>query len=369
MKRQIALAAACLVFAGGAGPDNASLEQRFDAGIRPNEMADWIKLMAAEPNHVGSPHDKANAEWEAAQFRSFGWDARIETFQVLYPTPVSEKIDLLGAKPYHVKLQEPPIPGDTTARSKQPSLPAYLEYQGDGDVTAPLVYVNYGMRDDYKALQRLGVDVKGKIVIARYGGGWRGLKPLLAQQHGAAGCLIYSDPSDDGYSVDATYPNGPARPPHGFQRGSVADMPIYPGDPLTPGVGSTQDAKRLKVEEAPTITKIPVLPISYADAQPLLAALTGRVAPEGWRGGLSITYHLGPGPAKVHLKVKSNWDIKPLYDVIGKIPGSTFPDDGVIRGNHHDAWVNGAEDPISGQIAILEEARSLGELVKSGWKP
>src|SRR5437016_10360645 len=260
MKRQIALAAACLVFAGGAGPDNASLEQRFDAGIRPNEMADWIKLMAAEPNHVGSPHDKANAEWEAAQFRSFGWDARIETFQVLYPTPVSEKIDLLGAKPYHVKLQEPPIPGDTSARSKQPLLPAYVAYQGDGDVTAPLVYVNYGMEEDYRTLQRLGVSVQGKIAIARYGQGWRGLKPKLAQEHGAVGCIIYSDPRDDGYSAEDAYPKGPARPANGFQRGSVADMTLYPGDPLTPRIGATANAQRLSIANAPSILKIPVLP-------------------------------------------------------------------------------------------------------------
>jgi N-acetylated-alpha-linked acidic dipeptidase len=369
MKCQIALAAACLVFAGGAGPDNASLEQRFDAGVRPNEMSDWMKLMAAEPNHVGSPHDKANAEWEAAQFRSFGWDARIETFQVLYPTPVSEKIDLLGPKPYHVKLQEPPIRGDTSARSKQPLLPAYLAYQGDGDVTAPLVYVNYGMRDDYKALERLGVSVKGKIVIARYGAGWRGLKPRLAAEHGAVGCIIYSDPSDDGYAVESTYPKGPARPPQGFQRGSVTDMTIYPGDPLTPGVGATADAKRLAVKDSPVILKIPALPIAYADAQVLLSSLGGQPVPEGWRGRLPITYRVGPSAANVHLVVKSDWSLKPAYDVIATLKGSTYPDQWVVRGNHHDGWVYGAEDPLSGQVVLLEEARVLGELARSGWKP
>jgi N-acetylated-alpha-linked acidic dipeptidase len=369
MKRQIALAAACLVFAGGAGPDNSSLEQRFDAGIRPNEMSDWMKLMAAEPNHVGSPHDKANAEWEAAQFRSFGWDARIETFQVLYPTPVSEKIDLLGPKPYHVTLQEPPIQGDTSARSKQPLLPAYLAYQGDGDVTAPLVYVNYGMRDDYKALERLGVSVKGKIVIARYGAGWRGLKPRLAAEHGAVGCIIYSDPSDDGYATESVYPKGPSRPPQGFQRGSVTDMTIYPGDPLTPGVGATAGEKRLAVKDSPVILKIPALPISYADAQVLLSSLGGQPVPEGWRGRLPITYRVGPGTANVHLVVKSDWSLKPAYDVIATLKGSTYPDQWVVRGNHHDGWVYGAEDPLSGQVALLEEARVLGELARSGWKP
>jgi N-acetylated-alpha-linked acidic dipeptidase len=211
--------------------------------------------------------------------------------------------------------------------------------------------------------------VEGAIVIARYYHSWRGIKPKVAAEHGAVGCLIYSDPHEDGFVQGETFPTGAWRPKDGVQRGSVADMPYYSGDPLTPGVGATKNAKRLKIEEAPTITKIPVLPISYADAEPLLAALNGRVAPDGWRGGLGITYHVGPGPAKVHLKVKSNWDLKPVYDVIGQIPGSTNPDEWVIRGNHHDAWVNGAEDPTSGMVAVLEEGRALGELLKQGWKP
>ena len=254
-------------------------------------------------------------------------------------------------------MQEPPIPGDSSATATEPALPAYLAYQGDGDVTAGLVYVNYGMQDDYKTLERLGVSVKGKIVIARYGSGWRGLKPKLAQDHGAVGCIIYSDPADDGYSVDETYPAGPMRPPHGIQRGSVADMPLYPGDPLTPGVGATSDAKRLKISEAPTILKIPALPISYADAQVLLAALGGRVAPPAWRGTLPITYHVGPGAAVVHLAVKSDWSLKPIYDVIAIMKGSTYPDQWVVRGNHHDGWVFGASDPLSGQVALLAEAQ------------
>ncbi|HEY1962901.1 MAG TPA: PA domain-containing protein, partial [Rhizomicrobium sp.] len=321
--------------------DEKSLEKNFDAAIDQNEMRDWLKNLASEPNHVGSPHDKANAEFILGLFKKFGWDAHIETFNVLYPTPISETVELQGPKPFKATLQEPNIPGDTTSRSKQPSLPAYLAYQGDGDVTAPLVYVNYGMQDDYKALARLGVDVKGKIVIARYGGGWRGLKPLLAQMHGAAGCLIYSDPSDDGYSVDAAYPNGPARPAHGFQRGSVEDMPIYTGDPLTPGVGATANAKRLDRSRAPVILKIPALPISYADAQVLLSNMGGRVVPESWRGRLPITYRVGPGKAPVHLVVKSDWSLKPIYDVIAMLKGSIYPDQWVVRGNHHDGWVYG----------------------------
>ncbi|HEX3756361.1 MAG TPA: transferrin receptor-like dimerization domain-containing protein [Rhizomicrobium sp.] len=345
------------------------LTERFDSEISPQEMDGWMKLMAAEPNHVGSPHDKANAAWLLKQFRAYGWDAHIETFKVLYPTPLSETLEMAGPKPWKAMLQEPPIPGDTSARAKQYALPAYVAYQGDGDVTARLVYVNYGNLDDYKRLAQFGIDVRGKIVIARYGQGWRGLKPKLAQEHGAIGCLIYSDPSDDGYSVDSVYPKGPARPPHGIQRGSVADMTLYPGDPLTPGVGATDDAKRLTREEAPSLMHIPTLPISYADAQALLETMSGPVAPEGWRGRLPITYRVGPGTRPVHLAVKSEWGLKPIYDVIATLKGSTWPDQWVIRGNHYDGWVFGASDPLAGQVAMLEEAKALGALARGGWKP
>ncbi len=346
-----------------------ALEARFDAAIHPSELDAWMKLLAAEPNQVGSPHDKSNAEYVLAQFKSWGWDAHIETFDVLYPTPISEAVELLGKKPFKATLQEPPIKGDSSARAHDYALPAYVAYQGDGDVTAGLVYANYGMPDDYKALKRMGIDVKGKIVITRYGAGWRGLKPKLAQEHGAIGCLIYSDPADDGYAVDTAYPNGPARPPHGFQRGSVQDMTFYPGDPLTPGVGATKDAKRLTRETAPTILKIPTLPISYADAQVLLASLGGDVVPKGWRGALPITYHVGPGTAQVHLLVKSDWSLKTIYDVIAVMKGSDFPDQWVVRGNHRDGWVFGASDPLSGQVALMAEGQAIGGLVKAGWHP
>jgi N-acetylated-alpha-linked acidic dipeptidase len=372
MNRRTALATASLIALIAAAPassDSSSLEQRFDAGVNPKEMSDWMKLMASEPNHVGSPHDKINAEWEMKKFQEFGWDAHLEEFQVLYPTPVAEAIELLGKKPFKVTLQEKPIPGDTSSTAKDKPLPAYLEYQGDGDVTAPLVYVNYGMQDDYKALERMGVSVKGKIVIARYGAGWRGLKPRLAQDHGAVGCIIYSDPADDGYAHDSTYPQGPERPPQGIQRGSVVDMTLYSGDPLTPGVGATRDAKRLTRETAPTILKIPALPIGYGDAKVLLASLDGQVVPENWRGALPITYRVGPSAPKVHLMVKSEWSLKTAYDVVATMKGSELPDQWVLRGNHHDGWVEGAGDPLSGQVALLEEARVLGELAKTGWKP
>jgi N-acetylated-alpha-linked acidic dipeptidase len=349
--------------------NEATLEHNFDALIRRDDLRDWMKVLAAQPNHVSSPHDKINADQILAWFKSWGWDAHIETFWVLYPKPISETLELVGPQKFKATLQEPPIAGDSSATATDPALPAYVDYQHDGDVTAGLVYVNYGMLDDYKTLQRLGVSVKGKIVIARYGSGWRGLKPKLAQDHGAIGCIIYSDPAQDGYSIDQTYPNGPMRPPHGIQRGSVLDVGLYPGDPLTPGVGATKDAKRLKISDAPTILKIPTLPISYADAQVFLAALAGPVAPAAWRGALPITYRVGPGPAVVHLAVNSDWQIRPIYDVIATMKGSTWPDQWVVRGNHHDGWVFGATDPLSGQVALLAEAKAFGGLAKQGWQP
>jgi N-acetylated-alpha-linked acidic dipeptidase len=345
-------------------------EEKFRAIPSPENLRADMQHLSARPHNVGTAYDKENAEWIAGKFKEFGLDTHIEQFDVLYPTPKERVVELVeGGPKFTAKLQEPAVPQDPTSNQQSEQLPTYHAYSIDGDVTAPLVYVNYGVPEDYEQLERMGISVKGKIVIARYFHSWRGIKPKVAAEHGAIGCLIYSDPHEDGFVEGDVFPAGPWRPKDGAQRGSVADMPLYPGDPLTPGVGATKDAKRLKIEEAQTITKIPVLPLSYADAQPLLAALTGAVAPEGWRGGLGITYHVGPGPAKVHLKVKSNWDTKPIYDVIARIPGAVNPDEWVIRGNHHDAWVNGAEDPTSGMVAVLEEARGLGELIKQGWKP
>jgi N-acetylated-alpha-linked acidic dipeptidase len=345
-------------------------EEKFREIPSPENLRAYMQHLSARPHNVGTAYDKENAEWIAAKFKDFGLDTHIEQFDVLYPTPKERLVELVeGGPKFSAKLQEPALKDDPTSSQQAEQLPTYNAYSRDGDVTAPLVYVNYGIPEDYEQLDRMGVSVKGKIVIARYFHSWRGIKPKVAAEHGAIGCLIYSDPHEDGYVQGETFPKGAWRPADGVQRGSVADMPFYPGDPLTPGVGATKDAKRLKIEDAATITKIPVLPISYADAQPLLEALTGRVAPPEWRGGLGITYHVGPGDAKVHLKVKSNWGTKPVYDVIAKIPGATFPDEWVLRGNHHDAWVNGAEDPTSGMVAVLEEGRALGELLKAGWKP
>jgi N-acetylated-alpha-linked acidic dipeptidase len=356
-------------FSASGAAAEAQLEQRFDADLSAAELRAWMQQMSSEPNHVGSAHDKANAEFQLKKFREWGWDASIETFSVLYPTPRELAVELVAPTHFVVRLSEPPVAGDGTSTKVAEELPPYNVYGADGNVTAELVYVNQGMPDDYLELEREGVSVKGRIVLTRYGGGWRGLKPKLAYEHGAVGCLIYSDPRDDGYGAGDAYPKGGYRPPNGVQRGSVQDMVLYAGDPLTPGVGATPDAKRLAIQDAVTISKIPVLPISYAAAEPLLAALAGRVAPPNWRGGLPLTYHVGPGPAKVHLKVLSNWNQKPLYDVVAKIRGAQEPDRWIIRGNHHDAWVFGATDPLAGQVALMAEAKAIGKLLKEGWRP
>jgi N-acetylated-alpha-linked acidic dipeptidase len=346
-----------------------SWEKQFDAQLQAKNLDNWMKFLSSHPHHVGSPQDKLNAEYIADLFRQWGYQTQIDTYYVLFPTPKIRALELLGAKPYKAKLEEPALPQDKTSGQKSEQLPGYNAYSADGDITAKLVFVNRGVPADYEELERMGVDVKGKIVIAKYGGSWRGIKPKLAYEHGAVGCLIYSDPADDGYVQGDVYPEGAFRPKDGIQRGSVMDMPVYPGDPLTPNIGATKDAKRLDRKDATTIMKIPVLPISYEDALPLLQSLSGQVVPAAWRGGLPITYHVGPGTENVHLKLEFNWDIKPVYNVIAKLTGSEFPDQWILRGNHHDAWVNGASDPLSGMVSELEEARSIGELAKKGFRP
>ena len=346
-----------------------SWEQKFRALPDRDHIRENMRRLSARPHHVGSPYDKDNAEWLLAQLKSYGLDAQIEQFSALFPTPKSRKLELLGDAPYTAKLQEPPIAVDPTSSQTAEQLPTYNAYSRDGDVTAPLVYVNYGRPEDYEVLDRMGISVRGAIVIARYGESWRGIKPKVAAEHGAIGCIIYSDPRDDGFYRGDPYPDGPMRPADGAQRGSVMDMPIYPGDPQTPGVGAVAGVKLIPLDQVKTITKIPVLPISWDDAQPFLKALGGATVPEAWRGGLPFTYHVGPSKAEAHLAVAFNWDRKPLYDVIARIPGAKFPDQWVIRGNHHDAWVNGAEDPLSGTSPELEEARVLGQLLQQGWKP
>jgi len=358
-----------LGFSRSSAATERALEARFDSALNPQDLRGWMKRLSARPHHLGSKYGKENAEFIAAEFRSWGFETEIEEFGVLFPTPKTRLLEMIAPEKFTARLSEPALREDVTSSQTAEQLPIYNAYSIDGDVTAQVVYVNYGVPRDYDELALRGIDVKGKIVIARYGGSWRGIKPKVAAEHGAVGCLIYSDPRNDGYFQGDVYPKGAWRSEMGAQRGSVADMPLFPGDPLTPGVGSTVDAKRLEIRNAPTLTKIPVLPISYSDALPILRAIGGPLALESWRGALPLTYHLGPGPATVHLKLEFNWQRVQARDVIAKLRGSDFPDEWVIRGNHHDAWVNGADDPLSGQVAMMAEAKALGALTKSGWKP
>ncbi len=343
-------------------------EKTFDSLLSTSNQDEWMKFMTSKPHHVSSPQGKANADFMASLFKQWGYDTRIDVYNVLFPTPKTRLVELLSAKPVRLKLEELALREDRTSGLRTDQLPTYNAYSADGDITAELVFVNRGIPADYEELARRGISVKGKIVIAKYGGSWRGIKPKVAAERGAIGCLIYSDPADDGYVEGDVYPKGPYRPSFSAQRGSVMDMPIAPGDPLTPFVGATENAKRLDRNEAITIMKIPVLPISYEDALPLLQSLQGPVAPAGWRGGLPITYHMGPSVEKVHMKLAFNWDIKPLYNVIATMKGTEFPDEWILRGNHHDAWVFGAADPVSGMVSEMEEARVIGEMVKQGYK-
>src|SRR3989441_7097192 len=345
------------------------LEKQFDSFLKKENLREWMKRLSARPHHLGSPYGKDNADFIAGLFRSWGYETEIERFDVLFPTPKTRLLEMTSPEKFTAKLEEPALKEDATSGQKSEQLPVYNAYSANGDVTGLLVYANYGIQQDYEELAQRGIDVRGKIVIVRYGNAFRGIKPKIAFEHGAIGCIIYSDPRDDGYFNGDIYPNGAFRNETGAQRGSVADLPLYAGDPLTPGIGATPGAKRLDIKDAATLTKIPVLPISYGDAQPLLSALRGPVVPQEWRGALPITYRLGPGPARVHLKLAFNWDRVRLYDVVARMQGSTYPDEWVIRGNHHDAWVNGAADPGSGMSVVLEEARALGELTKQGWRP
>lgn len=356
-------------FAANSETGQRALEARFDSFLDANNLREWMKRMSAQPHHLGSKYDKENAKFMEEKFKSWGFKTEITEFEVLFPTPKTRIVEMTGPEKYTLKLNEPALKEDATSNQQKAQLPTYNAYSIDGDVKGPLVYVNYGTPADYDELEKRGISVKGKIVISRYGGSWRGIKPKVAAEHGAVGCLIYSDPKNDGYYQGDVYPKGAYRNENGVQRGSVMDMPLHPGDPLTKGVGATKDAKRIDPKDAPTLTKIPVLPISYADALPLLRNLDGAVVPDAWRGALPVTYHFGGGAPTVRMKLEFNWEMKTIYNVIAKMQGSERPDQWIIRGNHHDAWVNGADDPLSGMVSEMEEARAIGELAKTGWKP
>lgn len=368
----LAVPAFCQAPIRGFGSDQWAAQHDREAKAKAipqrERMKIYMERMASKPHHAGSPGSRAVAEYALSLFKDWGFDAQIETFDALLPYPTSRVLEMTEPVHFRAVIKEPAIADDPDTDNPN-EIPTFNAYSGSGDVTAPLVYVNYGLPEDYETLAKLGIDVKGKIVIARYGRSWRGIKPKLAQENGAVGCLIYSDPRDDGYFVGDVYPTGPMRPAQGAQRGSVMDMPVYPGDPLTPGWASVPGAKRLNRAEAQTILKIPVMPISYGDAQPLLAQLRGPVAPEPWRGALGITYHTGPGPATVHLKLDFDWTNKPVNDVVATIWGGAYKDQWIVYGNHHDAWVTGASDPTSGAVALLETARALSMMRKQGWQP
>ena len=352
-------------------PDDAvaAERQREDQFRKIPESArlkEYMEAMAGEPHVAGQPSSKRVADYALAKFKSFGLDANLEEFEAMMPWPIETSVEVVGPEKYVLRVKEPVLPEDPDSGDQTP---LYNAYSGDGNVTGEVIYVNYGMPADYERLKQLNVSVKGKIVIARYGAGWRGIKPKVAYENGAIGCLIYSDPRDDGYFAGDVYPAGPYRPEFGAQRGSVMDMPVFAGDPLTPGWGSERGGKKNRIEDSQTILKIPVLPISYGDALPILKQLKGQVAPTEWRGALPITYHVGPGPTQVHMNLRFDWQNRPLYNVVARIPGATRPDEWIIFGNHHDAWVSGADDPISGAVSLMETARGLGELLKSGWRP
>ena len=347
----------------------SELESEFDKTLNPENLDTWMKHMSSKPHHVGSPWSKQNAEYAANKFKEWGFESRVETFEVLVPFPKIRKLSMIAPNKVELKLFEPAVEGDRSSEMTKDVLPGYNAFSADGNVTGELVFVNYGLNEDYEELKRLGIDVKGKIVIAKYGRSFRGIKPKIAHEQGAIGCIMYSDPKDDGYVVGDVYPVGPYRNEFGIQRGSVLDMPARPGDALTPGYAATKDAERLSINEASTIMKIPVMPISYADALPLLKAIKGPVVPDSWKGGLPITYHIGPGPAKVNLHLEFDWSLRTAYNPVGRMKGSVYPDEWIMRGNHHDGWGHGASDPISGMVSLMEEARAIGELTKTGWRP
>ncbi len=355
-------------FSGAALAAQHNRERQLRAVPSADSLRARMRLLSEHPHEAGTDRSRAVAELILARFKSFGLDARIEPFEALMPRPLERRLELLAPESYVARLTEPALAEDKDSNDAE-QLPTYNAFSPDGDVTGEVVFVNYGVPEDYRLLDSLGISVRGRIVIAKYGRSWRGIKPKVAAERGAIATIIYSDPKDDGFFVGDVYPKGSMRPWTGVQRGSVMDMPTHPGDPLSPGWASEPGSRRLAVSEAQTIERIPVLPISYEDALPILRNLGGNVVPDAWKGALPITYHLGPGPARVRLTLKFDWQTRPLYNVIARVPGATDPDQWIIYGNHHDAWVNGAEDPISGMVALEETARAVGTLLKTGWRP
>ncbi len=357
-------------FLRGQWEEQRSIEEQFRAVPDPARLREYMEYMSGEPHIGGFGHGSRRvAEYALEKFLSFGLDAAIEETEALMPLPTDRHVEVLGPEPYTLRLAELGVPEDRDS-SDPGQLPTFNPYAAGGDVSGEVVFVNYGIPEDYEMLAALGISVEGKIVLARYGRSWRGIKAKLAQENGAIGALMYSDPEEDGYYRGLTYPEGPYRPKWGVQRGSILDMPVHPGDPLTPGWGATEDREKLTRETARTLVRIPVLPISWGDALPILEQIRGAVAPnDDWKGALPITYHIGPGPVRVRMRTAYDWQVRPIYNVVARIEGSHYPDEWIVHGNHHDAWCNGATDPISGAVQLMETARGFGELLKAGIRP
>lgn len=355
----------------GFAPSRVSAQRELEARLRRIPDADHaesnLRRLTSEPHMAGTDGSRRVAEWLRDQYRSFGFSSEIVSYRAFIPQPVEVKLELLEPEKKDLATAEQPFEWDKDTYNKD-AVMGFSAYSPSGEITAPVVYVNYGTPEDYRDLEALGVSVEGKIALARYGRNYRGIKARLAEEHKAAGLLIYSDPGDDGYAAGDPYPRGPWRPMSGIQRGSILYTEIYPGDPLAPGDASNDSARRLAPEEAKSLPRIPTLPINAQDAAAILPHLGGLQAPRTWQGGLPFTYHLGPGQATVHLKLVMDYQQRTLYDVISRLRGS-IDDEWVVLGNHHDAWVYGAADPSSGTTVMLETARALGELARSGWKP
>jgi len=355
-------------FSAAASTAEAARERELKAMPSAKLQEADFDVMTAEPHHTGSPYEIKLADYVTDQFRQMGIESAKYEYSVLLPWPKERRIEIVAPDRLKLQVEEEKIRGDQWA-DKPGILPAYNAYSPSGDVTGEIVYVNFGIPADYETLDKLGISVKGKIVLARYGGSWRGIKPKVAAEHGAIACLIYSDPHEDGYFQGDVYPDGPFRGAGMIQRGSVMDMPRYPGDPSTPDRPSKPGVERLPMDKIETFSPIPVQPMSYRDGVEMLKRLKGPTAPEAWRGSLPITYRIGPGPARVHVNLQMDYGQRRLINVVGKITGTSAPDEWIVVGSHRDAWVFGASDSVSGHVSMMAVARAMSEMMKKGWKP
>ena len=356
----------------GFSPDSVDhelqLEARAAALIRPDSLRRHSRILTEEPHVAGTAADYATAQYVLQRLSAYGWDAQVVAVPVWLNWPRSALVELLEPEAIWLAVREKGVPGDKDSHDAN-VFDAFHGYAASGDVTGGVVYANYGDIADFQALRNLGIELKGRIALVRYGQIFRGLKVRNAERAGLAGVIIYSDPADDGYAQNDAYPRGPARPEDAIQRGSVQFLGEGPGDPTTPGWASAVNGKRLPAAQAKGIPHIPSIPMSYGEATKILQVLGGPLAPKGWQGGLPFTYHVGPGAAKVHLKVEQDYAVRPIWNVIATLKGSEHPEQKVVLGNHRDAWTYGAIDPNSGTICLLEMARTLGAMAKSGWRP